>query len=121
MSRKQKETNRTTLFIDPCARMPILCSKTTANRQPITDQYRQPTVTSGTADLPQLLQRAVRKMERRRRRMKKLTTPGDRKLSSVTSAPTAAMITEGDGNQTHTINTHVSCSASFLFYEFIYF
>lgn len=46
------------------------------------------------ADLLHSLQRAVRKMERRKRRMKKLTTPDDRNHEPVTSDPTAAMITE---------------------------
>lgn len=46
------------------------------------------------ADLQQLLHRAVRKMERRRRRMKKPRDPDYRNHEPVTSAPTAAMIAE---------------------------
>lgn len=46
------------------------------------------------ADLQQLLHRAVRKTERRRRTMKKLRGPDDRNHDPVTSAPTAAMIAE---------------------------
>lgn len=38
--------------------------------------------------------RKVRKMERRRRRMKKPTTPDDRNHEPATSDPNAAMITE---------------------------
>lgn len=50
--------------------------------------YKEP------ADLLHPLQRAERKMERRRRRMKKPTTP-DADNHEPTSGPNAAIITEG--------------------------
>lgn len=56
------------------------------------------------ADLLQSLQRAVRKMERRMRRMK--TGPGDRKHDATTSAPTAAMITGREREVSHMNNPH---------------
>lgn len=56
-----------------------------------------------------MLQRVVRKMKRRRT-MKKPTSPDDRKLDPVTSAPTEAMVAPAEPPET--TQTHLDSAAS---------